>query len=89
MLLGKRTSVFFNYVTPPPPCRSTTRQSMSHSLVFEKYMELDGEGRRVKVEWVGGEQGWIWEEEKRRGEYIQNALCEILKEFMKILVLFF
>lgn len=52
-------------------------------------MELDGEGRRVKVEWVGGEQGWIWEEEKRRGEYIQNALCEILKEFMKILVHFF
>lgn len=62
---------------------------MSHSLVFEKYMELDGEGRRVKVEWVGGEQGWIWEEVKRRGEYIQNALCEILKEFMKILVHFF
>lgn len=52
-------------------------------------MELDGEGRRVKVEWVGGEQWWIWEKEKRRGEYIQNVLCEILKEFMKILIHFF
>lgn len=89
MLLGKRTSVFFNYVTLPPPRRSTTLQSRSHSLVFGKYMELDAEGRRVKVEWVRGERGWVWEEDGRRGEYVQNALCEILKEFMKILVHFF